>query len=356
MTEFSADRKSSPDRRSFLQTTSAAGALACLPALHLPRRTQDETPIMGEGEWQYQVFHNWVTLPEKHTFGGASHGVCIDSENCFHISHHGSPGSVFVFDPDGKFVRSYGEQFQGAGHGIDIRMEDEGEFVYLSPDDDRSGFAKLDMRGELVWQKTFDDIRRDSGRYEGESARFRATNCSFSPDGGVFLGDGYGSSLIHQYDAAGKFVRTIGEAGSEPGQFRTPHGQWLDDRDGTPKLAVCDRANARLQFFDMEGKHLSILDGFLFPADIDIRGEVMLVPDLHCRLTLLGPDNQVLVQLGDSEEWRKTVLADNAFRAKPELWRPGKFIHPHDACFDSDGNIIVTEWVEQGRVSRLVKV
>ena len=39
-----------------------------------------------------------------------------------------------------------------------------------------------------------------------------------------------------------------------------------------PKLAVCDRANKRLQWFDMDGKHLNTLDGFLFPADIDVTG------------------------------------------------------------------------------------
>jgi len=43
-------------------------------------------------------------------------------------------------------------------------------------------------------------------------------------------------------------------------------------------------------------------------------------------------------------------------RGKPETWVAGKFVHPHDACFDNDGNIIVAEWVATGRVSRLKKV
>jgi hypothetical protein len=34
----------------------------------------------------------------------------------------------------------------------------------------------------------------------------------------------------------------------------------------------------------------------------------------------------------------------------------GKFICPHGACFDHKGNIIVVEWVEVGRVSRLRKL
>ena len=41
---------------------------------------------------------------------------------------------------------------------------------------------------------------------------------------------------------------------------------------------------------------------------------------------------------------------------KPETCEPGKFIHPHDACFDAQGNIFVVEWVEVGRVTKLRKV
>ena len=35
---------------------------------------------------------------------------------------------------------------------------------------------------------------------------------------------------------------------------------------------------------------------------------------------------------------------------------PGKFICPHDAAFDRDGSIYVTEWVDVGRVTKLEKV
>ena len=35
---------------------------------------------------------------------------------------------------------------------------------------------------------------------------------------------------------------------------------------------------------------------------------------------------------------------------------PGRFICPHGACFDHDGNIFVVEWVEVGRVTKLRKV
>jgi len=43
-------------------------------------------------------------------------------------------------------------------------------------------------------------------------------------------------------------------------------------------------------------------------------------------------------------------------RTQPKTWEDGRFIHPHDACFDRDGNLFVVEWVSVGRVSKLRKV
>jgi hypothetical protein len=43
-------------------------------------------------------------------------------------------------------------------------------------------------------------------------------------------------------------------------------------------------------------------------------------------------------------------------RTDESKWQPGKFIHPHDACFDKEGNIFVAEWVASGRVTKLRRV
>jgi len=40
-------------------------------------------------------------------------------------------------------------------------------------------------------------------------------------------------------------------------------------------------------------------------------------------------------------------------RREPQRWQSGKFLHPHDACFDSQGNIFVAEWVATGRITKL---
>lgn len=120
---------------------------------------------------------------------------------------------------------------------------------------------------------------------------------------------------------------------------------------------VADRANARLQYFTLDGKHLGYVHEVSFPAHFDLRGEVMMVPDLHARVSLFDPANKVIAHLGYDPDWTKQVLADGfKMRRTPERWPAGKFIHPHDACFDKDGNIFVVEWVPTGRVSLLRKV
>jgi hypothetical protein len=82
---------------------------------------------------------------------------------------------------------------------------------------------------------------------------------------------------------------------------------------------------------------------------------MLLVPDLGGRVTLLDRDNQVITQLGDDSE---RIGADSKFtiRTDESKWVPGKFVHPHDACFDADGNIYVVDWVERGRISKLRRI
>ena len=95
----------------------------------------------------------------------------------------------------------------------------------------------------------------------------------------------------------------------------------------------------------------------LFPAHAKTRGDVLLVPDLHARVSLFDKENKPIVHLGDDAAWRKKVLDGFKVRGpQPKEWLAGKFVHPHDAAFDKDGNIFVVEWVSTGRVTFLKKM
>lgn len=362
--------KPSPwSRRHFLAgtTATALGGIQLITT-RKSRAGEKNGVVIGEGEHRYEVIHNWPSLPDKYTWQ-TTHNVAVDSQNRLYVIHEGKPDqpdhpAIFVFDEDGKFVKAFGSQFQGGGHGIEVRKEEGGEFLYVTGYLHMAKFSKLTLDGEEVWTEY---APMQSGLYgEAEPKRttrlwgreyFHPTNFAFLEDGGYFLADGYGAYTVHRYGADGKWQSKIGSPGKEDGQFNTPHGLWIDDRkEGDKQLVVCDRANARLQWFDLDGTHRSTLDGFILPANVDRRGDVLLVPDLSARLTLLDGENN-LIHLGEDPEWRKEVLKDKkAMRSNPDGWVSGKFVHPHDACFDADGNIFVAEWVATGRISKLKKL
>lgn len=346
-------------RREFLKTMAAAGtaglAGSAAPAfLGATDKSGAGNPVVGTGAYRYECVHGWGQLPDR-LHWETTHGVAIDGSGLVYVKHQGNGKSpldtIVVFDAEGKFVRSFGKEYYPGGHGIDIRKDGGEEFLYLSDIHNRQ-VLKTSLKGEAVWKLEFPQEPKVYQKKE----QYRPTNVAFAPDGGFYVGDGYGSHYIHQYDKNAKWVRTWGGEGDAPGKMRTPHGLWLDNRPGRePSLVVADRANARLQYFSLDGKHLSFVNDVLFPAHFDIQGEVLLVPDLHARVSLFDRDNKPIVHLGDDPVWREEVKKFK-IRADEKLWQPGKFIHPHDACFDKAGNIFVVEWVETGRVTLLRKL
>lgn len=355
-------------RRRFVASTAASFGGLNLLTSRKARAATGNGVVIGEGEHQYEVLHDWAVLPGKYTWQ-TTHNVAVDSENRLYVIHEGrveqaDHPSIFVFDETGVFIKAFGREFQGGGHGLEVRKEDGGEFLYVTAYQQIKKFAKLTLDGEKVWEKF---APMESGIYaEGEATRpekiwgrdrFLPTNFAFLPDGGFLLADGYGAHRIHHYNAAGEWQKMIGSPGKEDGQFNLPHGLWIDDRkEGAPLIVVADRANARLQWFDLDGTHRRTMTDFILPANIARRGDLLLVPDLSARITLLDTNDR-MIHLGENPAWRESVLKDKmSMRKSPAGWVSGKFVHPHDACFDAPGNIFVAEWVDSGRISKLRKV
>jgi len=267
--------------------------------------------------------------------------------------------SIFVFDPEGRYVRSFGSQYQGGGHGIEVRMEDDGqEYLYVCGYQQVKAFSKLDLKGEVVWHKhapmqsevyaAGEDT--DPKKVWGRN-RFMPTNFAFLPGGDFFLTDGYGSYYIHRYDKDGNWKSKMGGPGAGQGKFNLPHGIWIDNRPGREsQIVVCDRAHHTLQYLTLDGKYIETLTGYGLPANCDTYEDLLLVPELHARLTLLGKDNKVVARLGADV---KRITSQRDIRNDEAKWIDGKFVHPHDACFDNNGNILVAEWVNTGRISKL---
>jgi hypothetical protein len=167
------------------------------------------------------------------------------------------------------------------------------------------------------------------------------------------VADGYGSYFVNQYTSRAEYIRSFGGRGDGVGQLAEPHGIWMDTRGATPILVVADRRNNRLQRFTLGGQPIDMITGFRLPCHFDERDGMVVIPDLHGRVTLMDRGNQIVTHLGDSN----APTWNSPLRTGPrDNFVPGQFVQPHGACFDHTGNIFVVEWVEVGRVTKLTRV
>ena len=331
----------------------------------------------GQGRHEGPVLGSGADTPKPSTTGascrraswGNTHGVVEDSQGNIYVHHtvhatSDSADTMVVFDRQGKFVRSWGGDFKGVAHGLHIRKEGRDEFLYLTVNASnpkmtpqpalQAVLVKMTTKGEVVWKISGPpDIDAYKPAADGTPKRYNPTNVAIAPNGDLYIGDGYGSHYVNQYNSKAEYIRTFGGNGSEPGKLKEPHGIWVDTRETRPVLVVADRRNNRLQRFTLDGAHIDFVQGFRLPCHFDERKGTVVIPDLHGRVTLIDKRNQVIEHLGDSNapDW------NNPLRTQPRTaFIPGQFICPHGACFDHEGNIFVVEWVEVGRVTKLRKV
>ena len=260
----------------FASSAAGAAVIAGAPLVVAAKKTDSET-IIGEGEHEYRVTHAWPQLPDKYSWQ-TTHNVAVDSAENLYVIHEGHADktdhpSIFAFDKDGKFIRAFGNQYQGGGHGIEVRQEGSEEFLYVCAYQQVKEFSKLTLDGEIVWTKRapmesevyHEDEAKNPAKVWGRD-RFMPTNFAFLDDGGFLLADGYGSFYIHRYDKDGNWVSKFGGPGNGEGTFATPHGIWIDRRPGKdPQIVVCDRAHHTLQTFTMDGKYLKTIEGYGLP-------------------------------------------------------------------------------------------
>ncbi len=352
-----------PSRRQFLKASAAASVGTC--AIMTSKRTAAQD-LIGSGDHQFHCKHMWPQLPAKYDWQ-ITHNVAVDPENNLYVIHEGKEKlkdhpSIFVFDPNGKFIRAFGQQFQGGGHGIEVRVEDGTPYLYIAAYQQVKTISKLTLTGEKVWEK-FAPMK--SGVYaDGEDTnpqrswgrdRFMPTNFAFLPNGDFLLADGYGAFQIHHYDKDGNWKSCFGGPGAGEGKFATPHGIWIDDRAGKEaEIVVADRAHGTLQVFDLNSQYKKTVTGFGLPANVDTYKDLMLVPELVARVSILDQNFKTIATIGDD---RKRLQSDKKkdIRKDSSRWQNGKFVHPHDACFDKNGDIFVAEWVSTGRISKLTR-
>ena len=304
--------------------------------------------LIGSGSHVYEVIDPWGSLPEGVTLG-TTHAIVEDARGYIYV-HHTGPQSVAVFEPDGTFVRSWGEAYSAGAHGMLLNREDGVDYLYLAAT--KLGIVvKTTLDGEELLRITTPP-RPDI--YDAER-RFVPTECAVAPNGEIYITDGYGQPWVHRYTPAGEYIGSFGGPGEGPGQLKNPHGIKIDRRGTEPLVAVADRGNRRLQYFTLAGEHVRFLDGELRrPCTAVFWRDELYVPDLHSRLSIFDANDRLIAHLGDRPECWTLPGWPNLPQSQ---WIVGKFSSPHDLHVDAAGNIYVAEWLSAGipKLTKLVR-
>ncbi len=319
----------------------------CLPLQDLAAEATQ--PVrMGCGLMTFDTVPGWGLRPDGQSALGPTHGaVVIDKAGNIYTSAN---KGVVVFSPDGKEIQSYlGENYSKL-HDMEIRQEDDGEFIYGARNTNAEGIKFNAHSGEIVLKLIYPE---ESGL---NLKKFNPTAITVAPNGDIFLADGYASNHIFKFDKAGKYLMHFGTQGNELEQFNTAHGMTLDTRYEPPRLLICDRNHqpkGRLLHYDLDGKFIAeVVTGLGMPTSAAVQGDYVSVPDLHGRLVILDKSNTIIAVLGHNSDPDKRVN----FNVPQEQWIEGIFSGTHGSYWDQDGNLYVQDWNVSGRIMKLVRV
>jgi DNA-binding beta-propeller fold protein YncE len=298
-------------------------------------------------DFGYAADDRWAKLPRGWVWNEAA-AVAVDSQDRVYVFHRGEH-PVIVFDRDGTFLSSWGEGVFVRPHGIFIGPDDA---VYCTDDTDHT-VRKFTLDGKLLQTFGTSGKPSDTG---ATSMDYRTivragppfhypTNLALSPQGEIYISDGYGNARIHRYSADGRLISSWGKPGSGPGQFHLPHGIAVD-RHGA--VYVADRENSRIQLFTPDGKYLAEWTDVARPCQVFIdRSGQIYVAELGFHAGRWPGTSAPKVDAPGGRvsifNERGEIQARWGGGGKPSA--PGDFLAPHGIWVDSKGAIYVAEVV-----------
>jgi DNA-binding beta-propeller fold protein YncE len=192
------------------------------------------------------------------------------------VAHGGS--RLFQFDRTGKYVREIGAGAYGLLQAQQVRVDAQ-DNVWIV-DQMSTQVIKFDPAGrvQMILSRKPEAVRvptlplvnpptgvpvvqpaaepaggrggaRPGAGDEGENFQ-RPTDVAWDKAGNIYVADGYGNARVAKYEASGKYIKSWGSRGTEPGQFNIVHGIAIDAQG---LVYVADEGNRRIQVFDGDG-------------------------------------------------------------------------------------------------------
>lgn len=308
-------------------------------------------PRVNLSTW-YEVDPAW---PKRHAdlAWGQMPAVAVDAQDRVWVYTRAIP-PVQVYDAaTGDLLFTWGKEVFGdyletmVAHGLRI---------------DRQGHVWLvDLGNHIVLELSPDGrilkILGTPGEPGCDEKHFdKPTDLVVTPEGEVFVTDGYGNSRVVHFDASGRFVKAWGNLGVGPGEFSVVHAIAQDSKG---RLYVADRNNARVQVFNTEGKLLDVWQDLVVPW-----GMCMLPGD---QLWICGcspmpwrdtdevlscpPKDQLFARFDTTGKMRQLWTVP---KGEDGAEQPGQLNWVHGIAVDSKGNIFASDIVGS-RVQKFVR-
>jgi sugar lactone lactonase YvrE len=286
--------------------------------------TGDHLFLADDGEWGH--------LPEGFELVDVG-GVAVDREDRVYVFNRGAHPMV-VLDQAGKLVDSWGEGLFTRPHGLHMGPDNT---LYCTDDGDHT-VRRCTLEGKVLLEIGVPG--KPAGFMSGLPFR-RCTHTALSPEGEIYVSDGYNNARVHKYSPDGELLLSWGEPGVGEGQFNLPHNICCD-RDGW--VYVADRENHRVQVFDGEGKFETQWHNLHRPSALGMGpgpeplfyvGECGPALDFSRGAPNLGPRVSIVTRHGE--------LVTRLGKEPTRGIEAGQFISPHGICVDSHGDIYVGE-------------
>jgi DNA-binding beta-propeller fold protein YncE len=308
--------------------------------------------VVGTGRFTYEVDDNWERPPKDWQHGDVT-DVAVDSHSRIYVFNRGEH-PVIIYEADGTFVGSWGEGMFTNPHGITVGPDNS---VYCV-DDGAHVVRKFTADGRLLGTIGSPGVASATGYIRGDYLSFKASGPPFnrptavalSPDGDLYVTDGYGNARVHCFSSDLELKFSWGRPGDSPGEFHIPHAI-ATTPDG--RLLVADRENWRIQQFDFSGQYLGEfvntcrpdgiaidLDGNVYVCDLGLfvgRYPVTPLPSDEgppSRMSIFSPQGDLITRWGTGEPCA-----------------PGSFFAAHGIAVDRAGDVYVVEIKSAGIAS-----
>ena len=272
--------------------------LLLLAAPVLAQRPSDPALLVPEAapELDYVFAPDAIKLPEGAKMGAAA-AVAFDARGHIYVLTRGAQ-AFFEFDPNGTFVRSFGDAMFTRSHGL--RIDREGNL--WATDVGAHTVVKLNPMGQVLLTIGTKGQAGEWNEAAGSRKLNQPNDIAIAANGDVFVAQGHtpgltsGDARVLKFDKEGRFIKSWGGKGKEPGQFDVAHGIAIDPKG---LLWVMDRENSRIQVFDADGKFVREQKYKGLPCSVAFgRDEAFMVNGFTGQLLRLDAGGKVLAATG----------------------------------------------------------